>query len=78
MCPALRRLTAYKIVSANSVPDVPHLTLLDKYVVACTIFSAMVVRRHDIIFGTISHAFQNSMPPFRTDVLCFGPMLVGC
>lgn len=38
----LLTLTAYKIVAANSVPDVPYLTLLDKYVVGCYLFSALI------------------------------------
>lgn len=52
----LLTLTAYKIVSANSVPDVPHLTLLDKYVVACTIFSAMVACQNGLASTALGDA----------------------
>ena len=50
------RLTAYKIVSANSVPDVPHLTLLDKYVVACTVFSALVACQNGLASTALADA----------------------
>eukprot|EP00040_Diaphanoeca_grandis_P011355 m.58161 g.58161 ORF g.58161 m.58161 type:complete len:382 (-) comp22510_c0_seq2:24-1169(-) len=44
----LLTLAAYKIVSASAVPDIPYLTLLDIYVVACAIFSALLAVQHGI------------------------------
>lgn len=44
----LLTLTAYKIISAQSVPDVPYLTMLDNYVVGCTLFSFLVAGQNGL------------------------------
>eukprot|EP00037_Helgoeca_nana_P018217 m.174172 g.174172 ORF g.174172 m.174172 type:complete len:385 (+) comp24352_c0_seq3:1995-3149(+) len=39
---------AYKIIAANAVPEIPHLTLLDQYVVGSLVISSLVAVQNTI------------------------------